>query len=196
MRLLTARMPASNKWSSLSREKRRFTTFRTGVSRARVRQFARKSDRRAFPRAWTWIPREAGRLPRRGKRICPPAPHLSGALSVVSDVRRCRSRARRDGPTQSNADRRVRETARERTSCQPRSHESAGCRDPAGLTSDRPAACLVYLAPLLPPRDRVAVKIGRLTRRPPHSGRRETTGTTATSRRRTWAALINIPRAA
>lgn len=80
---------------------------------------------------------------RRGKRICPPALHLSGALSVVSDVGRCRSRTRQDGPTQSNADRRVRETARESTSCQPRSHESAGCWGSQLLEEPVRSACRV-----------------------------------------------------
>jgi len=88
-------------------------------------------------------PREKSRPSWRGKRIYPPALHLSGALSVVSDVRRCRSWTRWDGPAQSNADRRVRETVRERTSCLPRSHESAGCRDPAVRRVVRSTACRV-----------------------------------------------------
>lgn len=81
--------------------------------------------------ARTWILLEKCRLSsRRGKCVSPPALRLR-TFSAISGVCRRRSWTRRDGPTQSNADHRVRETVRERTPCQPRSHESPAVTGPA-----------------------------------------------------------------
>lgn len=120
------------------------------------------------------------RLSRRGKRICPPALYLSGALSVVSDVSRCRSWTRWDVPAQSNADRRIRGTARERTSYQPRSHESTGCQNPAVRRVVRPTACRVgdvsgedHSALLFLPNDESRTDLSRELSAPRTSKKRE-----------------------